>query len=58
MINVTGATLVKPKLMADNSIRLEIDFGELITLSEIDDLRRKVLKVVIVAEDLLKDIED
>lgn len=53
MINVTGATIARVKTMADGSIRIELDLGELCTLADLDDLLRTSLTVVIAPEGIV-----
>lgn len=57
MIDSNMATLVRPKLMADNSKRIELDFGETVKLADFDDLIGVPLKVIIIPLDDYKKLE-
>lgn len=50
MIAKTGVQVVRVKTMADNSKRVEIDFGESIKLSSFDDLLGTTVSVIIVPD--------
>ena len=50
MIAKTGVQVVRVKTMADNSKRVEIDFGESIKLSSFDDLLGTTISVIIVPD--------
>ena len=50
MIAKTGLTLVRIKTMADNSKRIEIDCGEMITLGQLDDLLGTTITAVLLPD--------
>lgn len=50
MIAKTGVQVVRVKTMADNSKRIEIDFGENIKLSSFDDLLGTTVSVIVVPD--------
>lgn len=51
MIAKTGVQVVRVKTMADNSKRVEIDFGETVKLSSFDDLLGTTVSVIILPDD-------
>jgi len=56
MINVTsGAILVRPKLMADRSIRIEVDLGEHAKMADFDDLIGVDLMVIVAPSNALQE---
>lgn len=50
MIAKTGVQVVRVKTMADNSKRIEIDFGENVKLSSFDDLLGNTVSVIVVPD--------
>lgn len=57
MINLrSGGLLIRPKLMADGSIRGEFCFGENISLADFDDLIRQDLSIIVAPSDALKEL--
>ena len=50
----SGGLLIRPKLMADGSIRGEFCFGEHISLADFDDLIRQDLAITVAPSKLLK----
>ena len=58
MINVNGAVIRSIKTMADRSIVVTIDFGELAKLGEFEDILQVPLRVILVKdEDLTPKLE-
>lgn len=58
VIDFKGATLVRPKLMADGSKRLELCFGERLQMAQLDDLIGKSLTVSIVPDEVMKELQN
>lgn len=56
MINVSGAVIKSIKTMADKSVVVTIDFGELVKLGSFDGLLQMPLTVVVVTEETMNEV--
>jgi len=56
MINVSGAVIKSIKTMADKSVVVTIDFGELVKLGSFDGLLQMPLTVVVATEETMDEV--
>lgn len=56
MINVSGAVIKSIKTMADKSVVVTIDFGELVKLGSFDGLLQMPLTVVVATEETMNEV--
>lgn len=56
MINVSGAVIKSIKTMADKSVVVTIDFGELVKLGSFDGLLQMPLTVVVATEKTMNEV--
>ena len=56
MINVSGAVIKSIKTMADKSVVVTIDFGELVKLGSFDGLLQMPLTIVVATEETMNEV--
>lgn len=56
MINVSGAVIKSIRTMADKSVVVTIDFGELVKLGSFDGLLQMPLIVVVATEETMNEV--
>lgn len=58
MINVSGAVLKSVKTMADRSIVVTVDFGELVKLGDFEDIIQMPIRIIIAPEEDIQSLNN